>query len=104
MYYKVSSILSLTVLLLGGLAVNASEMPNRGIDKSVVRAEHGQPQNIEGPIGEPPITRWYYDDFTVVFEYDSVLHSFRRQYDIESRPTSSIPNRPQIGDTLNLTE
>jgi hypothetical protein len=26
-------------------------------------------------VGDPPISRWVYDHFTVYFEYDKVLHS-----------------------------
>ena len=50
-------------------------MPRRGIDMNAVIAEFGQPDEIYGPIGEPPITEWVYGSFRVYFEHDLVLHS-----------------------------
>ena len=49
--------------------------PVRGLDQNSVRAEFGDPLRIVGPVGAPPITRWEYDRFTVVFEHQYVLHS-----------------------------
>jgi hypothetical protein len=30
---------------------------------------------MSGPVGDPPITVWYYPAFNVYFEYNKVLHS-----------------------------
>ena len=49
--------------------------PLRGADQDSVRAQFGQPQQVIGPVGQPPITRWEYPRFTVVFEHQYVLHS-----------------------------
>lgn len=51
------------------------DMPRRGASMDTVRASLGEPRRIVGPVGEPPITRWVYDDFTVYFEHQRVLHS-----------------------------
>ena len=54
-------------------------MPERGRTMASVRARLGEPQRVRGPVGDPPITRWVYDEFTVYFEYDRVLHSVKRR-------------------------
>ncbi len=51
------------------------EMPIRGMQKDQVRAMFGQPQEILPPVGDPPITRWVYDGYTVYFEYSYVIQS-----------------------------
>lgn len=50
--------------------------PVRGQTMDEVREQFGTPMTSQGPIGKPPITRWLYDQFTVVFEDDIVIHSF----------------------------
>ncbi|HEX7028599.1 MAG TPA: hypothetical protein VF268_15260 [Gammaproteobacteria bacterium] len=76
----------------------------RGKTKSSVEAQHGQPDSIAGPVGDPPITRWFYEGFTVVFEYDHVVHAFEREPELENLPSASLPDRPDTGDTLTLPE
>ena len=43
-----------------------------------VEARFGPPATRSSAVGQPPITRWDYPDFTVFFEYDHVVHSVRR--------------------------
>ncbi len=51
-------------------------MPTRGMSMAQVRQYFGEPDKIIKPIGEPPITRWIYEDgFVVFFEYNLVLHA-----------------------------
>ena len=40
-----------------------------------VEAKFGAPANKSGPVGTPPITKWFYPNFVVVFENDKVLHA-----------------------------
>lgn len=40
-----------------------------------VRAAYGEPFDTRGPVGEPPITQWFYRDFVVYFEQDQVIHT-----------------------------
>lgn len=54
-------------------------MPDRGITKERVRARLGDPNREVPAVGEPPISRWVYDEFTVYFEHDRVLHSVKRR-------------------------
>lgn len=78
----------------------------RGKSKSSVETQYGQPDSIAGPVGDPPITRWLYNEFTVVFEYDHVVHAFKRDPELENLPPTSLPDRPRTdsGDTLALPE
>ncbi len=55
------------------------ERPRRGTSKENVRSRFGEPLSISGPVGDPPITRWEYQNFSVYFEYDLVLHSVLKQ-------------------------
>ncbi|MBA3582372.1 MAG: hypothetical protein H0W44_07995 [Gammaproteobacteria bacterium] len=59
----------------------AAKLPTRGIEKMAVEQQFGGPLSVEGPVGQPPITRWIYNEFEVVFEYDHVVHSFIRVLD-----------------------
>lgn len=53
----------------------ASQAPTRGMAMDQVTLDHGQPRIIKAAIGDPPITRWIYDGFTVYFEHKHVIHS-----------------------------
>jgi hypothetical protein len=53
----------------------AVEGPQRGASMADVEATIGPPKGRSGPVGDPPITVWYYPNFNVYFEYDKVLHS-----------------------------
>lgn len=54
---------------------SAIGVPGNGMSMEAVRARYGDPQDIIDPVGEPPITRWVYPDFSVFFEYNQVIHS-----------------------------
>lgn len=49
--------------------------PSKGMSKAEVEKKFGAPESSQGPVGEPPITRWIYPDFVVMFEYDHVVHA-----------------------------
>ncbi|MFT7223500.1 MAG: hypothetical protein ACI82Z_001036 [Cellvibrionaceae bacterium] len=51
------------------------ERPRQGMTKSRVEAVFGKPNSRDDAVGEPPISRWIYDGFTVYFEYDRAIHS-----------------------------
>lgn len=53
----------------------ARAVPTRGMDMANVRNVYGAPRKEHPAVGEPPITRWDYEDFSVFFEYDKVIHS-----------------------------
>ncbi len=70
-----------TLAIDGQVSVKASavETPARGISMSAVEAKFGAPSNKSGPVGSgaqtPPITKWFYPNFVVVFENDKVIHT-----------------------------
>lgn len=48
-------------------------VPQNGQSKAEVEAAFGAPKDTTGPVGDPPITRWTYEHWTVYFEFDRVL-------------------------------
>ncbi|WGL17243.1 hypothetical protein PVT68_02830 [Microbulbifer bruguierae] len=61
-----------------GYIAEASHL--RGKKQEQVSEELGEPLSIQGPVGEPAITRWEYADFFVYFEYDRVLHTVAKKH------------------------
>lgn len=53
--------------------VDRMELPENGLSKADVEARFGQPEQRHSAVGEPPITRWDYEGYSVYFEYDLVL-------------------------------
>lgn len=49
--------------------------PTRSMTMDQVKEQFGNPLEIHGPVGNPPITRWVYDKFVVHFEHQYVIHS-----------------------------
>ncbi len=49
--------------------------PARGLTMEEVSKQFGKPKEIKPPVGNPPITRWVYDKFTVHFEQNYVIHT-----------------------------
>ena len=50
-------------------------VPGNGMTKDQVAQRFGEPSEKVGAVGDPPISRWVYENYTVYFEYDLVLHS-----------------------------
>lgn len=50
-------------------------LPDRGQNMAAVEARFGAPASRSAAVGQPPITRWSYPNFTVYFEYDHVVHT-----------------------------
>ena len=97
MKYSYSIFLKLIITLAAGLAAHpgnadtltipapqkAAEaafdnLPIRGLTQAQVRQELGEPEQINAPVGEPPISSWEYPDFIVYFERNRVLHTVLR--------------------------
>lgn len=51
------------------------ERPARGSTMASVEARFGAPVERRAAVGDPPITRWDYAQFSVFFEHDKVLHA-----------------------------
>lgn len=48
-------------------------VPENGLSMAEVESRFGAPASKDGPVGDPPITQWKYDRWSVYFEYDKVL-------------------------------
>ena len=60
----------------GRLKPAGVETPQRGSTMSAVEAEIRRAGQQElAAVGNPPITKWFYPNFVVVFENDKVLHA-----------------------------
>ncbi len=59
-------------------ATGSGNYPERGSLKSRVLDLYGEPVQRIAEIGQPPISRWVYEEFKVYFEYDRVIHSVSR--------------------------
>jgi hypothetical protein len=49
--------------------------PVRGMSMTDVEGRFGAPAQKHPAVGQPPITRWDYDRYSVYFEHQTVLHS-----------------------------
>jgi hypothetical protein len=49
--------------------------PMRGMSMEQVKQRYGLPASEHPQVGDPPITRWDYDQYSVFFEYQYVLTS-----------------------------
>jgi len=68
--------LSADVLLIEEVRqAEAMDVPANGVSKADVRARFGEPVKTHAAVGDPPITQWQYDRWSVYFEYDTVLFS-----------------------------
>jgi hypothetical protein len=50
----------------------------RGLKQNEISNRLGEPVGIQGPVGDPAISRWEYPDFYVYFEWDVVLHTVQK--------------------------
>jgi len=49
------------------------ELPKNGQSKADIEVKYGTPLERRAAVGDPPISSWKYDKFSVYFEYDLVL-------------------------------
>lgn len=54
------------------------QTPGRAWSQAKVQENFGNPSSRRGPVGDPAITVWNYETFSVYFEQDRVLHSVKR--------------------------
>jgi hypothetical protein len=66
-----------TVVIDGQVGVRAVsvELPPRGINMARVEERFGAPKVRHAAVGQPPITRWDYEGFSVYFEHQHVVHA-----------------------------
>ena len=53
--------------------IGRMDVPKNGESKATVEARFGTPNDKSSPVGDPPISSWKYDTYSVYFEYDLVL-------------------------------
>ena len=70
-----SEMVSGDVILVGSQAAGNMNKPRKGMSKDSVTQEFGQPSKQSPSIGDPPISRWMFDQYTVYFEYNHVIHT-----------------------------
>ncbi len=72
-----ASALAETVVVNDQVQVRESTLqrPKRGATMGDVERQFGAPVNRHATVGQPPITRWDYNGFCVVFEKDRVIDS-----------------------------
>ena len=75
------------------VTVHASGMPERGMSSAAVERAFGAPEQKRAPVGQPPISRWQYPDFTVYFEGDYTLHAVSHR-----PPPAPVPTPEVISD------
>ncbi|MEN8206277.1 MAG: hypothetical protein ABFS24_09715 [Pseudomonadota bacterium] len=51
------------------------QTPRDGLTMSQIRQQFGNPKTELPAVGDPPITRWEYDGYSVFFEHNLALHS-----------------------------
>jgi hypothetical protein len=54
------------------------DLPGNGLSMSQVESRYGSPVEKRSAVGDPPITRWIYPDYSVFFEHDLVIESVVR--------------------------
>lgn len=60
------------------IRIKVLDFPRRGMSMDKVKNEYGQPIAMSDSVGEPPITRWTYQDRIVYFEHSYVIHAVAR--------------------------
>ncbi len=65
-------------------------VPANGTSMADVEAQLGSPGSKQGPVGDPPITQWVYDRWSVYFEFDKVLFTVLHKGEvINTRPVTA---------------
>lgn len=73
-----SSIAQADTLLIDSAAQALSAgiaLPTRGMTMQQIEQKFGAPREKVAPVGDPPISRWVYPEYTVYFEHQYVLHT-----------------------------
>ena len=51
------------------------KLPGRGMSMEMVQSRFGEALEKYSAVGDPPITKWVYKNFTVYFESEFVIHA-----------------------------
>ncbi len=78
--FVIATAASADVLLINAMREAANvPRPVNGMSMAEVESRFGAPTQKHPAIGQPPITRWDYDRYSVYFEHQTVLHSVVRR-------------------------
>ncbi|MBI2381079.1 MAG: phosphodiesterase [Gammaproteobacteria bacterium] len=67
-------------------------LPELGQSMASVLARFGEPLEKHAAVGQPPISRWDYPQFSVYFEYQHVLTTVRKRLPPPPLPPVSVPD------------
>ena len=73
--------------------------PKRGSTMGEVEKQFGAPVNRHPTVGQPPITRWDYNGFSVVFERDRVIDAVVTSGDAMPAPPAAGSDAPATPDS-----
>ena len=59
-------------------AAAGADLPGRGLTMDVVEERYGAPTRVIDAVGDPPITRWVYPQYTIYFEGEYVIQPVPR--------------------------
>ena len=76
---------------LGQQGTTSVQLPQRGEPRRSVLERFGLADEEHRAVGNPPISRWDYREFSVYFEYDHVINSVRHHQPRISYPTKEQP-------------
>jgi hypothetical protein len=91
MRITITAVLAAGLLGLTSTLFAAGPMPDRGMTQDAVKAKFGAPKRQVAPVGNPPISRWVYDDFTVYFEGKLSIHSVSHAKTLTTPVTTPAP-------------
>ncbi|MDH3948091.1 MAG: hypothetical protein OEU74_03925 [Gammaproteobacteria bacterium] len=66
-------------------------LPGRGMNMTQVEEKFGPPLHKLPEVGDPPIIRWVYPNYTVYFEYQFVINSV-----LNSAAGAPVPQSPEV--------
>lgn len=55
--------------------VEKMDLPENGQSMASIESKFGAPESRQPAVGDPPITRWDYKEYSVYFEHEVVLFS-----------------------------
>ncbi|HNN28191.1 MAG TPA: hypothetical protein PKL36_03965 [Agitococcus sp.] len=90
----------LITTLLFAFGAHAADMPRQGMSMAQVQKNFGVPVKKTKAIGKPPITRWVYPEYTVVFEYKHVVQSVKMVKE-EATPAPTTKETPTTAPAAN---
>ena len=72
------------------------KIPKSGMTMKQVEKAFGPPAKKLDPVGKPPITRWVYNQFTVYFEKQYVIHAVVPRALMLQSKEQAQPARPTL--------